>query len=383
MPEPLFSRPAATELDGLPKICLNMIVKDESAVIERALASVEKVIDYFVIVDTGSSDATPGLIVEFMQARGVPGEVHFRDWVNFGHNRQQALELAVGHGDWLLFIDADEELRYDDPGFRRRLKPGTSYWLTKHYGSLRYELPQLIWLRNTSWHWAGAVHEYLVVADDHPRRSLTAAWVVSHVGEGARSRRLSQEQKFLQDARLLEEELRRNPDDARNQFYLAQSYRDAGYLGKAYKHYERRVAMGGWEEEVYVAQCEKALLAVRRNMGHREIVAEHLHAYRLRPSRAEALYQLASYCRERKLHAEGYLFAKVGKDIPMPADILFLRRDVYEWRLLDEFAVCAYWIGQYRESADASRRLLDEGRHEPADRERLEKNLGFALAGLK
>ncbi len=118
-------------------------------------------------------------------------------------------------------------------------------------------------------------------------------------------------------------------------------------------------------------------------MGHREILEEHLKAYSLRPSRAEALWQLASYCREQKRYAEGYLFAKSGQDIPLPADILLLRRDVYEWRLLDEFAVCAYWIGQYRESADASRRLLEENRYEPGEKNRLERNSQFAWERLE
>ena len=44
-------------------ICLNMIVKDEAPVIERLLVSVQSVIDYFVIVDTGSQDGTPDLII--------------------------------------------------------------------------------------------------------------------------------------------------------------------------------------------------------------------------------------------------------------------------------------------------------------------------------
>ena len=43
-------------------ICLNMIVKNESPVIERCLASVKKLIDYWVICDTGSTDGTQKLI---------------------------------------------------------------------------------------------------------------------------------------------------------------------------------------------------------------------------------------------------------------------------------------------------------------------------------
>ena len=45
-----------------PRICLNMIVKNEAPVIERCLASVRPWVDYWVIVDTGSTrwHAGPG-----------------------------------------------------------------------------------------------------------------------------------------------------------------------------------------------------------------------------------------------------------------------------------------------------------------------------------
>jgi hypothetical protein len=48
-------------------ICLNMIVKNEKAVLERLFQSVAPVIDYFVIVDTGSTQGTPDFILELAQ----------------------------------------------------------------------------------------------------------------------------------------------------------------------------------------------------------------------------------------------------------------------------------------------------------------------------
>jgi glycosyltransferase involved in cell wall biosynthesis len=44
------------------KIVLNMIVKNEEKVIERSLGSVKDFIDYWVIVDTGSTDKTIDVI---------------------------------------------------------------------------------------------------------------------------------------------------------------------------------------------------------------------------------------------------------------------------------------------------------------------------------
>ena len=43
-------------------VCLNMIVKNEAAVIARCLASVRPLIDSWAIVDTGSSDGTQEIV---------------------------------------------------------------------------------------------------------------------------------------------------------------------------------------------------------------------------------------------------------------------------------------------------------------------------------
>ncbi len=339
-----------------------------------------------MIVDTGSADGTPELIESIMQEYGIPGEIHHREWVNFAHNRQQALDLAVstGRADWLLFIDADEELAWTEDHWFRQLVPGLTYQLEKHHGPIRYPLPNLIWVRDIAWRWEGVVHECIKADREHPRQLLKNVWIIYHSGEGYRSRGVSTKVKYLRDAELLEEALRVNPDDARSQFYLAQSCRDAGEYERAYLHYERRVHLGGWPEEVFIAQCEKAALAIGLGLGHDCIVGQHLSAFSLRPTRAESLWQLAVYCRERQRYAEGYIYAKVAKDIPMPAaDLLFLRPAVYAWQLLDEFAICAYWAGFYQEAAEAGQKILIENRFEPEHRPRLEANLQFALQRLQ
>src|SRR5712671_3331456 len=87
------------------RICLNMIVKNESAVIARCLASVKPWVDCWTIVDTGSSDGTQDIVRDAM--RGLAGELHERPWRDFGHNRTEALELARGKADYILIIDAD------------------------------------------------------------------------------------------------------------------------------------------------------------------------------------------------------------------------------------------------------------------------------------
>ena len=93
-------------------VCLNMIVKNEIKAIKRCLASVKSLIDYWVIVDTGSDDGTQQAIGEYM--KGIPGQLYERPWIHFAHNRNEALALAKNKGDYLLFIDADDWLQISD-----------------------------------------------------------------------------------------------------------------------------------------------------------------------------------------------------------------------------------------------------------------------------
>src|SRR5262245_60818994 len=99
---------AAADGRRAPTVCLNMIAKNEAPVIARCLASARPFIDHWIIVDTGSTDGTQQRVRECLQ--GIPGELHERPWRDFSHNRNQALELAGGAADYLLFIDADELL---------------------------------------------------------------------------------------------------------------------------------------------------------------------------------------------------------------------------------------------------------------------------------
>ena len=75
-----------------PKLCLNMIVKNESKIIRRLLESVENVIDGYCICDTGSTDNTVSIIEEFFKERNIPGKVVFEPFRDFAHNRTFALK---------------------------------------------------------------------------------------------------------------------------------------------------------------------------------------------------------------------------------------------------------------------------------------------------
>jgi glycosyltransferase involved in cell wall biosynthesis len=328
-----------------------MIVKDESRVIERCLASVKPLIDYWVIVDTGSSDKTIKIIQEFM--KDIPGEIHERPWINFGHNRNEALQLAKGKGDYVLIIDADEVLAID-PSFTRPVLNKDFYHIITSYAGMEYARNQLINMKY-DWKWVGVVHEVLVSSNAHNYATLEGVKNIVHT-DGARS---VDPEKYLKDARLLETALLENPSDTRTLFYLAQSYRDAGDHVKALENYEKRVQMGGWDQELFWAQFQVAILQEQLNYPEKTVVNSYYQAFYSRPSRIEPLYRLATYYRKRGNYFQGYLIANIAQSIPLSKDLLFVEKWMYEYGVPLELSICAYWIGKYEESHKLSVLLMN------------------------
>jgi glycosyltransferase involved in cell wall biosynthesis len=359
-------------------ICLNMIVKDEAHVLPRCLASVRQFIHHWVIVDTGSTDATEAVIRRELD--GIPGELHHRPWRDFGSNRTEAIELARGKAEYLLIMDADEVLEVP-PGWRFPQLTSDQYMLLHRHRSA----PDMSWGLGTlvktalPFRYAGVLHEYITIDQPYTSVPLPGPMVWGHF-DSARNR--DPIAKYAHDAVVLERALESEPDNTRYVFYLAQSYRDSQQYEKAVEAYERRAKLTGFPEEVYVSLVEVGALAQRLGWESSRIIDAYLRAYQARPTRAESLNAAAVYCRTTNQWALAELFAGAAAVIPRPSDCLFMDDSVYLWRALDELAIATYYRGKYTESAALNRRLLSEGHVPEQERERVLQNLGFAERAL-
>ncbi|WP_293314107.1 glycosyltransferase [Mycobacterium sp.] len=359
-----------------PAICLNMIVRNEAHIIRETLDTVAPYISSWVIVDTGSDDGTQDLIRDYMARRGIPGELYERPWRNFGHNRSEALQLAQGHGDYIWVIDADDtvvgtldfgRLGADMYEMRQRSPFGT-FWRPLLF---RDGLPA---------RYAGVVHEYVTCDGPFVGARLEGDYNIESRRLGARNQ---DPQKYARDRDLLLAEVERNPDDARSVFYLAQSYWDLNDFVNARKWYERRVEMGGWDEEVFYARYQIADVLPKLGASWPEVQDAYLRAWEFRPTRAEPLYAIARRYRLDGRYRLGYLFAQRAAEIPLPEqDTLFVLADVHAWRAADEQAVCASWIDKRAEAFTLNRRLLARPDIPDQDRQRIAANRDVCAATM-
>lgn len=355
-----------------------MIVKDESAIIERCLVAAMPWIDAYAVHDTGSTDGTPELVASLMRAHGVPGEVTYGPFVNFAQARNDSLRAArAGAGrdtDYLLLCDADMELVVDDPDFRSGLD-APAYSLDQVGVGLRYGNIRLIRSGDDT-EYRGVTHEALVIPGGWATR-VPGAWYRDHA-DGA-----SREVKFERDLALLREALEDEPDDPRYQFYLAQTLRDMGRTDEALEAYAARARLAGWDQEVWYALHQVAVLGRARGNTLDEVAAAFMAAYEARPSRAETLVELAGLLRESGRHALAHVFATRAVELPMTDDGLFVSPECYGWRARDELAVSSFWVGRYAESAALNAALLADPELPPEHLPRLERNLGFAREHLR
>jgi glycosyltransferase involved in cell wall biosynthesis len=330
-------------------VCLNMIVRNECRIIERCLNSVRGFIDHWVIVDTGSTDGTQHLIQRCM--RNVPGELIERPWVDFAHNRNEALEFARGKTDYVFVIDADEVLVLDQDSSQPRLTHD-AYYLKIFSSPVAFWRIQLF--RNApGWRYESAIHEYLAPPETATEERLQGVWIDSRT-DGSRAAEPGVYQRDVEQLLLAHQE---TPDDPRTVFNLAQSYAAAGEPVLALQYYQRRVEMGGWPEEAWCALLKVAEIKQLLQREWPEVLQAYLDAFQFRPTRAEPLYRIAVHYRWQGAFHLAHLFLQQAVAIPYPQrDYLAVEERLYRYLIRMALATCCYHLGQY----EAGIRFCDE-----------------------
>ncbi len=279
--------------------------------------------------------------------------LHEKPWVNFEVNRNQALELAKDKGDYLLFIDADEELIFSEDFKKPALEKDFYYVPVKHQGS--EELRILMINNHLPWEWKGVIHETLVC---DPKRTFAPLLGVFNSGEPRDGHRSLDPDKYLKDAHTLAKALESEPDNARYLTFLGQCYMNAKHYREARAAFEKRLDLGGWDQELFLSLYNIGQIDELENRDFKTILDSYTRAFLFRPKRAEPLFRLACCCYAEENYILGYIIAQFARTLPMPQENLVVDCKVYHYLLPFIMANCAHKLGKNQEAVEIYKSIL-------------------------
>jgi glycosyltransferase involved in cell wall biosynthesis len=299
-----------------PLLSAAIIVRDEADFLRECLTSIRDVCDEIVVVDTGSVDDSREVARSF---DAVLGEFPWND--SFADARNVSLEMATG--EWILYIDADEQLvDLDIAAARAELEARTDaialrtlFYSRPHYSPYR---EFRVWRHRDDIRFFGRIHEAVVpdiLRVSHEQSlviDISASLSICHYGyEG------DQTHKHLRNLPLLERRVVEFP----NRCYLWH------HLGSV------RIALG---DEVGALDAWMTGLALIRQRGIDDMSDSLLYS------------SVAKYHLER------------GDDI---SDLLDEMRTVVPWFLMVDWyeGIALQRLGRHEEAIDRYQYLIAKG----------------------
>jgi glycosyltransferase involved in cell wall biosynthesis len=210
-----------------------LIVKNEEVMLDACLSSL-KGLDEIIVLDTGSTDRT--ILVARKHTSRVFQDYKWRD--HFADARNHALTKCTG--DWILSIDADEQLESNGVEKIRRVIGLDNQVISviMASGANRFHFPRLF-RKSPEIYWEGAVHECLnQLADYHSDIQINYGYSPAHQTDPDRA------------LRILKQEMERDPNLVREMFYLAREYVYRSDWPSAIYYYEQYVKRASWKPEL-------------------------------------------------------------------------------------------------------------------------------------
>ncbi len=303
------------------RISLCMIVQNEEKNIRRCLQSVVGAVDEIIVVDTGSTDGTVQIAREFGAL------VHPFPWNgSFSDARNASLEPATG--DWIFFLDADEELAGESREALRRVTGNENVegYFVKVINYLGNEgwiesCPDLIFrlFRNRpDYRFHGAIHEQIVDVilkrNSQARYQVAEDLVIFHYGY--LDRQIQEKDKKNRNLALLRQELAREPENRLLRYhYGVELYRAERYAEAAAELV--KAASGIDPQTIYLPKLLRYIVLAYHAAGQPE---EALKIVRLGlglfPNYADLYYYGGLISYEQKNYAQAYEFFQ--KALAMP-----------------------------------------------------------------
>ena len=262
-----------------------MIVKNEERNLKRCLDSVRDLAGELIVVDTGSTDATPRIAASYA-AEVIPFDF---TTVDFAAARNQA--IARARGRWILMLDADETLdRASAPLIESlvALDENEGYYLERRNYSSDSPNPLTDYVvrlfpNRPNYRYRGRVHETIDASIRSGGGRLRKTSIrIDHNFASDREARRRKNRWYVE---ILKAEIAADPSDASRLDFLAAEYHQLEMFDEAAEIAERIVQMRPLDPSAHLFAGVYHLLHKLDLVRAR---ADFSQALRLRPGYAEA-----------------------------------------------------------------------------------------------
>jgi len=280
-----------SDFQNEPTISCCMIVRDEEDFLEPCLESIKDFVDELIIVDTGSIDKTVDI------ARRYTEKVYFHEWKDsFSEARNHAMSFATG--DWILTIDADEELISGSGSFLRQAVRAAGSFdaiyatvISIYSGgrkTARHNSERV--LRNNGIiHYEGRVHNRLVGIT----KTVISKVEIMHYGYNVDEKKANE--KFSRTVELLKNQILERPDDPMPHHYLGASYLARGMYRESIAESTLAISLAksqGKNDDIYLSTHYHAAFAFYHLTEFIDAREYSLAALAIFPDHLDSLYML-------------------------------------------------------------------------------------------
>lgn len=347
------------------KIALNMIARDAGSSVIAALESTKGAIDVYVIGFAGrSSDLTREAVVGWLEENGVEYLVDEFDFVDFSDARNRVLDMTPDDVQWVMWMDTDDtilgidELREIAEECGKGDVGAVQFPYIYHQDAFGNPLVihdrERLVRRDLGWRWFRPVHETLNTTTHHRIVRLNnLTWVHRH--------ELTESTRASRNLALLQEYVKKNPDDVRTLSYLAHAYFSTQKFATAIEWFQRAFDrptndLEKWQSAIFLGRCWLAM------EEHENAIGWAWQAIDLEPRIADSYLLLGACYTELGEMDKAYEFFRISNDKQQPPSLLFVLPNEYTFNRWVREHHAAAGIGKLEEAIEICRKAL---KHSP------------------
>ena len=349
--------------DNLINICI--MVKNGGDQFEEMLTKNLPFMDYWTILDTGSTDNTIDIINKVLVNK-KKGALYREPFINFGASRNRCLELAGTQCKYNIMLDDTYILGGHLREFLDYVRGDQftdSFSLYINQNDIEYASNR-IFKSAKNLQYLYTIHE---VIQDYDNVNVIIPNTQAHIYDvpspDMNTRTFNRKES---DLVLLFDEIKKNPDDPRAYYYVAQTYNLLQNHEKAYEYY---LARGNHAKEGFIQEKVDALFEAGRianfslNRPWEECEALYKRAYELDTSRPESLYFLGVHYYLEGNIGRAYEYLLKGFENGYPIHRQYCLKPTLCYTYLPKIlAFCCYQKESYEIGEKACKLFMDKNK---------------------